>query len=152
MNEFKNTDDILDYAIEREEEAAQFYTQLAAKMDRPSIARVFKDFAKEEWTHKAKLQDIKKGKTFTVPQEKVMTLRIAEYVEDVPDDEPEFDYQKALILAMKREKSAYKLYKDLADSTDDQNLKDLFELLANEEAKHKLFFEVEYDEIYLTEN
>ena len=35
-------DKILDFAIEKEEEAAQFYTDLAAKMDKPHMKKVMK--------------------------------------------------------------------------------------------------------------
>ena len=151
MIEFKSVDEILDYAIAREEEAAKFYTDLSGKMDRPAMQQVFKDFAKEEWGHKAKIMDIKKGKTLEPVKHKVLDLKIAEFVEDV-EMSSEFNYQKALILAMKREKSAFKMYSDLAKSTDNASVRDIFLALAQEEAKHKLFFEVEYDENYLAEN
>ena len=62
------------------------------------------------------------------------------------------DFQQALIVAMKAEKAAYKLYNDLADKVDDPTVKDLFYALAQEEAKHKLRFEVEYDEVILKDN
>jgi rubrerythrin len=65
---------------------------------------------------------------------------------------PKTDYQGALILAMKREKAAFRLYSDLAARTEDAELKDLLLGLAQEEAKHKLRFEVEYDDKILTEN
>ena len=45
------------------------------------------------------------------------------------------DYQSALILAMKQEKAAFRLYTDLAASTDDEKTRDLFLSLAQEEAK-----------------
>jgi rubrerythrin len=53
---------------------------------------------------------------------------------------------------MKKEKEAFRLYTTLADFTDDPILKDTFHGLAQEEAKHKLRFEVEYDDNILTEN
>jgi rubrerythrin len=56
------------------------------------------------------------------------------------------DYQDALIVAMKKEKAAFRLYMDLADFTGDEGLKALLVMMAQEEAKHKLRFEVEYDE------
>jgi rubrerythrin len=62
------------------------------------------------------------------------------------------DYQSALILAMKQEKAAFRLYTDLAASTDDEKVRDLFLGLAQEEAKHKLRFEVEYDDDFLRDN
>ena len=55
-------------------------------------------------------------------------------------------------MAMKAEKAAFKLYTDLAAATDDDGLKQIFLDLAQEEAKHKLRFELEYDDSILTEN
>jgi rubrerythrin len=53
---------------------------------------------------------------------------------------------------MKKEKAAFKLYTDLATSVSDENLRSVFKMLAQEEAKHKLRFEIEYDENILSEN
>jgi rubrerythrin len=57
-----------------------------------------------------------------------------------------------LILAMKKEKIAFRLYNDLASASTDEPSKKLFLMLAQEEAKHKLRFEVEYDSNILKEN
>ena len=142
---------ILDFAIEKEEEAAQFYTDLAAKMNKPHMKKVFVDFALEEKSHKAKLELVKSGQLELSRPDDIMNLKIAEVVSDV-DLEGDFDYQKALIAAMKNEKASYKLYNDLAELTNDEKIKNTFLSLAQEEAKHKLRFEVEYDETILTEN
>jgi rubrerythrin len=80
-----------------------------------------------------------------------MDLKIGEYLVDV-DPEAELNYQKALILAMKREKASFRLYMDISDGTDDLKMKEIFRSLAQEEAKHKLRFEVEYDDVILAEN
>jgi rubrerythrin len=154
MKEFGFVDDILDFAIEREEEAAAFYTDLAAKMDRAWMRQVFEDFAGEERGHKQKLLGVKSGKTALFTGQKVMDLKIGDYLVDVEPEQAgqDLDYQQALIVAMKKEKAAFKLYSDLAASTDDENLRNLLLSLAQEEAKHKLRFELEYDEQFLTEN
>ena len=55
-------------------------------------------------------------------------------------------YIDALIVAMKKEKAAFKLYIDLAAATQDEKIKIVFLELAQEEAKHKLRFEIEYDD------
>lgn len=149
---FMSVDEILDYAIEREEDAARFYTDLAAKMEKPVLQQVFRDFAKEEYIHKAKLLEIKKDKTLEPSKEKILNLKIAEYIEEVQESDTDFNYQKALVLAMNREKRAYILYSNLAKATDDKVVKNIFLALAQEEAKHKLFFEVQYDDVYLAEN
>jgi rubrerythrin len=152
MAEKNKIEEILDFAIEREQEAHDFYMDLAKKMDRVGMKEIFTHFAGEELGHKAKLQRVKDGKKLLTPTStKIMDLKIGDYLVEVNPNE-ELDYQRALILAMKREKSSYKLYNDIASSTGDAEIKELFLALAQEEAKHKLRFEVEYDEVILAEN
>lgn len=151
MEQWKSVDEVLDFAIQNEEEAAQFYTDLADKMDRAWMQQIFKDFAKEEQGHKRKLLDVKEGKHLQPAEKKVLDLKIADYLVDVVPS-GDMDYQSALVLAMKKEKKAFQMYSDLASSTDDENLKQTFLGLAQEEAKHKLRFEVEYDDFVMTEN
>jgi rubrerythrin len=147
----KNVEEILDYAIQREQAAHDFYLDLAKRMERPGMKEIFTQFAGEELGHKAKLQGIRSGKRLLLAEKKVLDLKIADYMVDV-DPEAELDYQKALILAMKREKASFRLYNDLARATDDSDTRTTFLALAQEEAKHKLRFEVEYDEVILSEN
>ena len=141
---------ILDFAIGEEEKAAKFYTELAEKVPHKSMKEVFLGFADEEKGHKAKLLGVKEGKLLLSSKKKVQDLKIADYLIDV-DPSEEFDYQKALIVAMKAEKAAFKLYQDLAEKADDPEMKGLFLDLAQEEAKHKLRFEIEYDDEILKE-
>ena len=61
-------------------------------------------------------------------------------------------YQDALILAMNKEKSAFRLYLNLSERAPNQETKDLFMSLAQEESKHKLRFEIEYDDFIYREN
>jgi rubrerythrin len=148
---FKSVDDVLDFAIRREEESVQMYTGLAAKMEKAYMRKVFEDFAREEKGHKKKLLDIKKGKLLVPAAAKVLDLKIAEHVTDVAPSRG-LDYQEALIMAMKKEKEAFRLYTALADATEDSALRTTLLGLAQEEAKHKLRFEVEYDKQFLSEN
>ncbi len=151
MQQWKSVDEILDFAIGQEEQAAEFYTELAGRMDRPWMSEIFKEFAKEEMGHKRKLLEVKAGKRLMAAEQKVLDLKIGDYLVDVePTDH--MDYQQALVVAMKKEKKAFRMYNDLAGATDDANLKTLFLSLAQEEAKHKLRFEIEYDDFVMTEN
>jgi rubrerythrin len=152
MQEFASINDVLDFAIAEEEGAVQFYKDLAANMERPEMKKVFEGFAAEEEGHKRKLNSVKGGKIPLLTNDAVLDLKIAEYVVDVDPESESLDYQQALILAMKKEKAAFKLYSDLADSTEAAEYRNLFLALAQEEAKHKLRFEVEYDDQFLTEN
>jgi len=151
MKEWKAIEHVLEFAIEGEEQAIQFYTVLANRAEKPWMKNVFESFADEERGHKAKLQSVMEGKTEMPAPEKVQDLKIGDYLVDVKPTE-ELDYQEALVIAMKREKAAFRLYNDLAKMADDEKLKQVFLALAQEEAKHKLQFEVEYDENILTEN
>ena len=149
--QFDSVDAVLDFAIKNEQDASDFYTELASKMEKPYMKQAFESFAAEERGHKAKLESVKKGNIAKLAKTKVLDLKIGDYlVEQKPS--AAMDYQSALILAMKQEKAAFRLYTDLAASTDDANVRDLFLGLAQEEAKHKLRFEVEYDDDFLREN
>jgi rubrerythrin len=149
--QFDSVDAVLDFAIKGEQDASDFYTELASKMEKKHMKQAFEGFAAEERGHKAKLEAVKAGKIAKLTKAKVLDLKIGDYrVEQKPS--ASMDYQSALILAMKQEKAAFRLYTDLAASTDDENVRDLFLGLAQEEAKHKLRFEVEYDDDFLRDN
>ena len=146
-----NLEEILDFAIAGEQEAHDFYMDLAKKVERPGMEGLFTQFAREELGHKRRLESIKQGTRSFVPSKQVVDLKIGDYLVEVAPSAT-LTYQNALILAMKREKAAFQLYTDLAAETDDAEMKAIFEGLAQEEAKHKLRFEVEYDDMILTEN
>jgi rubrerythrin len=150
MDTFDSFLAVLDYAIDKEIEASQFYVDLAKQMKNPAMREVFEAFAKEELGHKAKLEAIKQGKEIQ-PVKNITDLRIADYTVDV-EPAPDMSYQDALILAMKKEKAAFRLYIDLADQVENEDQKALFLSLAQEEAKHKLRFEIEYDDAVLNQN
>jgi rubrerythrin len=150
MDVFENIYEILDFAIAGEEEAIEFYTDLANKMDNPAIRKVFEGFAKEELGHKVRLEEMKRG-NIQLKGEEVADLKIADYTVDVKPS-PDMDYQSAIILAMKKEKVAFKLYSALASKMQEPSLQKIFSSLAQEEAKHKLRFEIEYDDNVLKEN
>jgi rubrerythrin len=151
MEKFKDIDEILDFAMQAEQEAVDFYTRLAQGMKNAAMRQTFLLFAEEEVNHKARLQKIKEERLYEHTSEKVQDLQIADYVAGgKPSDN--MTYSDALILAMKKEKAAFRLYTTLAERTSDAGLKAIFENLAMEESKHKLRFELEYDEYVLREN
>ena len=144
MEKFASVEEILDFAIHREEESIKFYTGLAHKTDNKQMSQVFTDFAREEQSHKKKLLAVKEGKRLMPAQQKIQNLKIGDYLVEVTPG-PDVTYQEALIIAMKKEKAAFRLYHDLASSTDNPELSSFFLALSQEEATHKLRFEIEYD-------
>lgn len=151
MKEFASVNDVLDFAIKSEQEAVDFYTQLASQAENEDMKAVFLQFAEEEMGHKARLAEIRDGGILHVENEKVDDLKIADYVVSVKP-EPGMSYRDALVLAMKREKAAFKLYMKLSERATTHEMKKVFLSLAQEESKHKLRFELEYDEFVLREN
>ena len=146
-----SVDEILDFAINREQEASDFYTNLAEKANSAWMKDMLLSFSREEMRHKGKLMSVKKGEKLLSSQQKVMDLKLGDYLVDV-EPQPDISLQDAMIVAMKREKAAYRLYSDLAQKVDDAEMRDLFLGLAQEEAKHKLYFETEYDDQILRDN
>jgi rubrerythrin len=138
-------EEILKFAIDSEQEAYEFYTEMAERAQRPEAREFFKRAACEEQAHKAKLEAVQRGNLLLSAGEKIEELDVTDYL--ISDEaSPGMTYQEALILAMKKEKAAFRLYSDIAETATDPRIKELLLSLAQEEAKHKLRFEIEYDE------
>jgi len=151
MNKIETVNEILDFAIIEEQMAVDFYSELADVAKTDDMRQVFIEFAEEEIKHKQRLLKIKEEGFYTLEKEQITDLKISDYIVNVKPT-PGMTYEDALILAMKKEKAAFKLYNALADRAPTAELKDLFLGLAQEESKHKLRFEIEYDEYVLREN
>ena len=151
MKEFSNIDDILVFAMDNEQRAIDFYSELARNARSKEMKDVFLEFAGEEMKHKQRLLKIREEGVFTMPQEQVADLKISDYVVSA-EAKPGMSYEEALVLAMKREKAAFKLYMALSERAPGEELKNVFRSLAMEESRHKLRFELEYDEYVLREN
>src|SRR5512137_1216989 len=122
---FKSIQEVLDFAIEKEEEARQFYLEWSTKLENKSLREEFVQFAGEELKHKEKLQRVKGGSTFKPAAKQVTDLKIVDYLVDIVPA-PDMDYQEALIVAMRREKASFKFYSDLAAMAEDPAMRELF--------------------------
>jgi len=151
IKDFQTVDDVLDFAIKKEEEASRFYSTWSKTVDSKSISDVLAGFAREEQRHKALILDVKGGKKLNPPEKSITDLKISDYLEEAAPTK-DMGFQDALILAMQREKEAFNLYASLASMAENDNIKNLFDTLAREEAKHKLGLETLYDESILKEN
>ena len=147
----QSVEEILDFAISREQQAVDFYTKLSAIAPGKELQELMRSYAREEERHKDKLLAVKQHGTLDNAHKQPLDLKMADYLVDV-EETPEMTYQDALIIAMKREQVAFKLYTDMAEKVEGAELKSLFESLAREEASHKNYFESEYDDKILTDN
>jgi len=139
--------ELLDFAIDREQEAHDFYMDLAGRAERPGTKDLLTQLAGEELRHKKKLEEIKSGSRALPAAKNVRDLEVSDQFADV-EPGSKLNYQGALILAMKREEAAFRLYTDLSKLAWDEELRRVFLALAQEEAKHKLRFEREFKETF----
>lgn len=143
MLTFKSIAEVLDFAIAREVEAHAFYTELAQHISDRDLRESIERFALDELHHSIRLEAIRAGETAFLDDE-VGSLGIAERIAPV---QPHVDmsYKELLMLGMDREKSAFRIYTNLASIARREDCRDTLLYLAQEEARHKLRLEIEYD-------
>ena len=145
MQEFKSVNDILDFAIKNEQDSYDLYIKLAKDAENPATEKFLHELAEEETSHKEKLLQLKEDGTLEPDKDSILDLKIADYLVDVEPSET-MDYTKALIYAIKAEKAEFRLYMDMADKARNPEIRKVLKMLAQEEAKHKLRLEIEYDD------
>jgi rubrerythrin len=144
---FESFEEIVGFAIEKEKEAVDFYEDASSRATHSGAKKTFDDFAKEERKHQALLEGILKGefKLSDYKFEWIPDIKRSNYMVDL-DYEKGMPYTDILRIAMKREEKSLQLYNDLAEKTEKGELKELFKMLSQEEAKHKLALETLYDD------
>lgn len=141
MNTF---DEVISFAIKREEDAIQGYGSMIEVAKTPGISKLLQELQEEERKHKKLLQELTEGKVESYVPTKVIDLKISDYLEEDTLD-AEMDFQQLLIFAAKKEQSAVKLYSKLTEEAESEELKKLFEFLVEQEKSHKLKLETEYE-------
>jgi len=111
--------EILEFAIAREVEAYNFYMALADRVESPEIAKVFKDLAKEELEHKAKLEleVMKTGKTLAAAEK--VTIPEHDYIISDVNSALDMDYKDVLMLGIEKEEASFRTYVNLLPSIHD---------------------------------
>jgi len=150
MKKVEPDHEALELAIRREREAHNFYLALAAKIENPPLCKILKDLAKEELEHKAKLEmEFMKNGIVVNTTAKENSFQISDYV---VADEPitDMDIRDLLEICIQKEDASFRFYADLLLQAKDNNTKETCLSLMEEEIKHKLRFENEYDDILKT--
>jgi rubrerythrin len=142
---------IISFAIEKEKEAAELYEKMSGLARKPNAKAMFNELKAEEVKHRKSLEGMTEESVPDLPLQEVADLKISDYLVEV-DLRPDMDYQDILIVAMKREESAVKLYNDMAEKAQSPRLQKLLKFMSQEEARHKLRLETEYDENVLRED
>jgi len=148
---FQTMTDILRFAIEREEDAARSYAELAQKTGRSGLQTLLLELQAEEINHKKLLEEVAEGKSAACPGGDVLDLKISDYLIEEPLDAGS-RIQDLLIFAARKEAKAAALYARLLSESSAAEHKSLFEFLVQAEKRHKLRLEQEYEKQVLQED
>ncbi len=136
--EEKRLGDYIDIAIQREEEAHDFYTVLMNKVTDPAAKDALQLLASEELKHKEFLIKYRDGgyKQDALRLNQPLDYKIAEHM-DRPDISGNIESKDVYLIAAHRELNSYNFYTSLANLHPQGSLRDIFLKMASEELKHK---------------
>ena len=152
MNQYE-FEQIFGNAAEKELEAKDFYAGAAKKCRNPELRELFERFAKEEMGHFELLEEFRTNPTMMLKIEApAEDWKVAETAE-LPHLSLDMKPQDAITLAMKKEQEAVEFYRALAASATADDVRKIFENLANMELNHKnalerMFVDVGYPEVF----
>jgi rubrerythrin len=130
--------EIIEKAIQREEEAFLFYMDIKEKVTDPQAKDTIKFIAGEEKKHKEFLIKYRDGGygASALRMADVVSYRIAEH-QDEPEVAKDMKPEDVFLVASHRELSSFHFYTELAELHADGELKEILIKIANEELKHK---------------
>ena len=134
----KTIADVIDLAIQREEEAYVFYMDIHAKVQDAGVKDTVEFIAGEEKKHKAFLVAYRDGNygSDALRMSDVVEYRVAEYLEE-PEISKDSSSEEVYLIAAHRESRSHQFYSELANMHADSELKTVLVKMANEELKHK---------------
>ena len=150
--DFNSLEEILEFAIEKEKQAVVFYQEVAQQETFRASKQIYEEFAEEEKKHQRMLEQFsqKKDSLSRYRYKWIPDMKRSDYMVDVTY-EPGMHYTEILRLAMKREEKALQLYNELAvKAAEKPDFVRVFQILSQEEAKHKNILETIYDD-YMAE-
>jgi len=129
---------VIDLAIQREEEAYNFYMNLSNIVEDKAAKETLKYLADEEAGHKAFLVKCKDQMSCDIVLRPDMPVdyRVAEHLKQ-PDVKKNMNSEEVFLIAANREINAHNFYKGLADLYPKGPVKELLLRMANEEMRHK---------------
>jgi len=139
----------LDFAVAKEKEAEAFYKEWAGRAKDPTVKGLLAELAATERGHMEILSRVRPDEMVAKGEEKIADLTLSDLLVEVKASAG-MSLQQAMVVAMKREEASVALYERLAKLGGETQ--SLFRALANEERKHKVRLETEYDERILTDN
>ncbi|MFA5055878.1 MAG: ferritin family protein [Dehalococcoidia bacterium] len=143
--------DIIGKAIQNEEDARLFYTDLAKKVKDKEAKEALTFMAGEEKKHKDFLVSYRDGKNKSaLKMEDTVDYKVAEYNEK-PDIKGDLKSKDVYLIAAHRELNSHNFYNALAEAQPKGEVKDMLLTMAQEELKHKEKVEYLYSNTAFTE-
>ena len=139
--------ELLEFAIYRETEAYNLFMALAESVNNPRIKKLLEDLAQEELGHKSQLEFeiIKTGQTLSENQQPPFTDSLNEYIIRNSSLPLDMSYEDVLLLCIEKEDTSFRIYINMLSNTNNEQLRETLMELAQEEVKHKLRIEAEYE-------
>jgi len=138
-------------AIKREQSAYKLYCHLTKKADDVNTQAMFRQLAIQELKHEALFKEFEKTGDIIEARDKVYGMYMDENLNIHDELNPSMginDLREGFELAMKLEKEAVEIYTALYQESDDDDLKDVFHHLAEEEQGHERILRKEYRRIF----
>ena len=139
--------EILEFAVSKEIEAYHLYLALARHVASLKMREVLESLAVEELGHKQRLEleMMKSGRTVTSSQRPARPD--SDYILSYSDGPLQMDLKDILLLGMQKEEASFRTYVSLIANIHEEETQELLLALAEEEIRHKLRFEAEYNEL-----
>jgi rubrerythrin len=134
----KMVSEIIDMAIQREEEAYAFYMDVYAKVTESTVKDTLEFIAAEEKRHREFLVKYRDG-GFGVDSLRMndpVDYKIAQHLEE-PEVKTDMRSEDIYLVAAHRENRSYHFYSDLANLHTSGDLHELLLKIASEELRHK---------------
>lgn len=146
-----NFEQVIDFAVQREKEAVQFYMELEHMAHFAPQKELIAEIRGMEEGHVKILEKLKNQKLETIRQHPAPRFVPSTYLVE-PQPAADMTYQDILIIGIKREDRSHALYEEMQEQTSNPAILETFRILAGEEAKHKRFFEDLYDKYVQPDN
>jgi len=146
---FKSIPEILRFAISKEQASVQFYRNLMSKAVHPPTQALFEVLVQKEQEHIASLQLEMNKFGYTVEMDADKLDSEFQWEENLDNDDQvlQMSFMDGLVLAIQKERAAFRLYAQLLGTVQDDEMSRMLMDLAEEEMRHVLQLEQEYESL-----
>jgi len=137
-------------AIKLEREAYDLYMELLGKSKTRNTQDLFSEFAKQELKHESLLKAFLQFEDFEKAKKRIKAefegfCAIGDRIDPSEDTRSVLE---GFELAIDQERKAQRLYKELLEDADDDQVIELFKALLKEEVEHELLLKGEHDKLF----